>query len=720
MLIRKYGLALAVALVVFGGLTSTATTTAHAGEAETVIHVGAYANPPLIIIEGEDVSGLAPEVLEEVALRNNWRIEYVIASWPEQLEMLKSGDIDLLMAIAWTQERSRIYDFGNSALLMNWGVIATSSSGDTVVNQIADLKGLRIAALQDDVYLDEAEGLSGALQRAGVDTAITEYPSYLDAIDAVGSGGADAVVANRLVLAEQAPSHGLQMTPIVINPVSIRYAAPKDAPESRSLLSTIDTTLSELKLDPESAYFRALTAHVPGLLPASEGLPDWVVIAAVASALLLAIMVAAVLVLRSAVSRQTRELSVVVKRLRALFDAIPDAVFVLSPHGVILDIKEAGEWQPSLPREDQIGKHVLELPFSETVRHEIIEQLDSVANDGLARTATYSLNTPYPDGEPRHFEARFSKASPAELLMIVRDTTEQVFSERAERARAEELEIAVAARTEELVQMNLELAAASQAKSVFLANMSHELRTPLNSIIGFSGTMLSGLTGELNEEQLRQLEMVSSSGRHLLSLVDDVLDLARVESGRTDPLPEDVDVVETVREATRTLESRTAEKAIALKVDAHEVGTLYTDRRMLLQILLNLLNNAVKFTTEGGVTARVRRGTPDSVVIEIEDTGPGIPADELARTFESFYQVPRQDVAKSEGFGLGLPISARLARMLGGDLSVDSEVGRGSTFRLVISDYASPEPPDSATRPTSEHEHPAEQPAVADDTQEST
>ena len=693
MLARCHGFVLAVALIVCGCFAAAGPQNAIASEAtrtetETVLRVGAYENPPLIIIDGEDVSGLAPEVLEEIARRNRWRIEYVIGSWSDQLGALERGDVDLLMVVAWTEERSQSFHFSETALLTNWGVVATSASSDTSIRGLADLEGLTIAVLKDDVYLDSPYGLPDLVDAAGIEAEIVPHDSYAEAVDSVISGEADAVLGNRLVILESTGPAKLQATPIVVHPVSVRYAAPLTAPTSESLLATLDITLAELKLDPDSPYYTALGDHLPWVLPSNEGLPEWAVLAAIASVVILVVMVAAVLLLRSAVGQQTRELGIVVERFRALFDAIPDAVFVLSPHGVILDVKEARDWHLNIPVRDQIGTHVLQLAFPKSTRQDIAEGLERVANDGISRTITYFLNTPFPEGELRHFEARICQAGSNELLMIVRDTTEQVLAEQLERARSEELETAVAARTEELVETNLELVAASQAKSVFLANMSHELRTPLNSIIGFSGTMLSGLAGELNEEQRRQLEMVSTSGKHLLSLVDDVLDLSRVESGRTDPVPEALNVMAAVEEAVAVVENRALQKGISLETDIDDVDTVFTDRRMVLQVLLNLLNNAIKFTSEGGVIVRVRRHDPRAVLIQIEDSGPGIPAHELPNVFESFYQVPRADVAKSEGFGLGLPISARLARMLGGELSVDSEVGRGSTFSFIISDYA--------------------------------
>jgi signal transduction histidine kinase len=310
--------------------------------------------------------------------------------------------------------------------------------------------------------------------------------------------------------------------------------------------------------------------------------------------------------------------------------------------------------------------------------------LGRACETGVTQTLTYSLPMPFPYGDPHFFEARLARSGTGEALGIIRDVTEQVLASREHEAHADELERAVERRTAELAQANIELAAASQAKSEFLANMSHELRTPLNSIIGFSGAMLQGLAGDLTDEQRTQLEMVSKSGKHLLSLVNDVLDLSRVEAGGTAPECESIDVLMALKEALDGLQAMAIRKGVELRLDATEVGGFCTDRRLFLQVLLNLLGNALKFTERGSVTLSASQTSDGTLTIEVIDTGPGIPEDEIPHLFDEFYQVPRGGEAKPGGFGLGLAISQRLAGLLGGHIGVSSVLGKGSTFTIVL------------------------------------
>ena len=260
-------------------------------------------------------------------------------------------------------------------------------------------------------------------------------------------------------------------------------------------------------------------------------------------------------------------------------------------------------------------------------------------------------------------------------------------SELAEyRAHLEEL---VSERTAALERTNAELArvidelrAATAAKSDFLANMSHELRTPLNSIIGFTGVILQGLAGELTDEQRYQLGLVQRSGIRLLGLVNDVLDLTRIESGTVELQYSGFDAAEFVRASVETLRPLAREKGLALTCTTEQPVPVRSDRDKLQQIVLNLVSNAVKFTEAGSVTVEVA-AEGQSFSVSVADTGPGLTAEDIGLVFDRFTQVRTHD-AKPEGTGLGLAISKQMAQLLGGDVTVTSQVGVGSTFTLSL------------------------------------
>jgi signal transduction histidine kinase len=215
--------------------------------------------------------------------------------------------------------------------------------------------------------------------------------------------------------------------------------------------------------------------------------------------------------------------------------------------------------------------------------------------------------------------------------------------------------------------------------------MSHELRTPLNAIIGFSEVLLERLFGEVNDKQDDYLKDIHSSGKHLLSLINDILDLSKVEAGRMELERAPVDVASAIADALTLVRERAQHHAIALAQEVDPaLGTLLADERKLKQILLNLLSNAVKFTPDGGRIDVTARRVGDVAEIAVRDTGIGIAPEDQAAVFEEFRQVGRDYTRKQEGTGLGLALTRRLVELHGGRIGVESEPGKGSTFTFTI------------------------------------
>jgi PAS domain S-box-containing protein len=321
---------------------------------------------------------------------------------------------------------------------------------------------------------------------------------------------------------------------------------------------------------------------------------------------------------------------------------------------------------------------------------------------GEPSSVAYRVVLP-PDGRIRHIIAEGERVPTPDgsvhtLVGYVQDVTDQRKTERQLQDARDDLQGQVEQRTKDLAEANENLTAlneelreavelladANRAKNEFLANMSHELRTPLNSIIGFSGVLLSGAPGEVNDEQRRQLKMISTSGDHLLSIINDILDLSRIEAGREevkiDPF-RPIDVVESVTAAVRPLAEQ---KGIELGFNCDRgLPSVDSDPRKVRQILFNLLGNAVKFTEQGGVRVSVANAD-GRIAFAVSDTGPGIPEDERDTIFDAFKQAQTRENSKPEGTGLGLSVSVRLAELLGGRIVLESEVEKGSTFTLEI------------------------------------
>lgn len=248
----------------------------------------------------------------------------------------------------------------------------------------------------------------------------------------------------------------------------------------------------------------------------------------------------------------------------------------------------------------------------------------------------------------------------------------------------EELEARVAQRTEELQHAKEEAESANAAKTAFLATMSHELRTPLNAILNYTDFIAMGMLGNITPEQEDALRHISNGSKHLLALINDLLDMSKIESGMMNLFVEDdIDLREEIDIVLATVRTSAQDKGIALVVHLPDPTPLMVgDRRRIRQILLNLMTNAVKFTEQGSVTLNVREDCED-MLFEVVDTGPGIHPAQFDMIFEPFRQTA-QGLRMHNSTGLGLPISKRLAEAHGGTLWVSSQVGKGSTFSVRL------------------------------------
>ncbi len=383
-------------------------------------------------------------------------------------------------------------------------------------------------------------------------------------------------------------------------------------------------------------------------------------------------------------------------RLNLIIDSVADPIVVTDASGATSLMNEPAERMFTIPHEasliEQRWVQANDAHFSSFIA-------GMLASADQRRVGEIGLSDPK-DGEPMPVEAIAGKilSEHGELTAVVtilhdrREAIEKARLYEQLKQASDELERKIQAATADIAHQNellrrqaIELEQASALKSQFLANMSHEFRTPLNAMLGYTSMLLQGVSGPIDPAAKRQLARIESNGRHLLTIINEILDISRIEAGRMPLQVSRFKIPELMSEVRAELEPIILRSKLIVNLQLEkDLPLLTADRQKVKQILLNLLSNALKFTHHGGVIIAARRGREKTVLLSVTDTGIGIAADDHEKIFEDFRQLDNSPTRAYSGTGLGLSICQRLAQMLDARLTVQSQLGKGSTFTLAV------------------------------------
>ncbi|MCP2604670.1 ATP-binding protein [Candidatus Aminicenantes bacterium AH-873-B07] len=373
-----------------------------------------------------------------------------------------------------------------------------------------------------------------------------------------------------------------------------------------------------------------------------------------------------------------------------IINKIPIGVLLLDGEGTIVKLNIAEEISSDMLSERFIDKNILDV--LKVSSNNLAEQF----NEKFVKKEAFKI--PSFKIKDSYLSFEFRPLSSGGGILTIKDVTEVEKLQQQLKEYSEQLEKKVEERTKELAsaykelqaqqevlaRTNIKLKELDRLKSEFLANMSHELRTPLNSIIGFTGILLQGMAGELNKEQTKQLKIVYNSAKHLLGLINDILDLSKIEEGKVEIFPEKFSLNDLINETLAAFIPMIEEKGLKIikKMPKEEI-LIYTDKKKVKQILANLVSNAVKFTDIGKIEIKCKI-LDKKIEVSVLDTGIGIRKEELKNLFQPFRQLDSSLTRKPEGTGLGLYLCKRLIEHLGGKIWAESEYGVGSKFIFIL------------------------------------
>ncbi len=756
--------------------------------ANQVVRVGLYDNPPKIYMDTNgQAAGFWPAIVNAIAEKEGWKIEWVPGTWEENLARLESGEIDMMPDVGWTEARSELYTFSGETVLTSWARLYVPRGSS--IESILDLNGKKVAGLNGSVNFDGPEGIKALAAKFGVECTFVSMDSYTEVFEAIQNHEVDAGVANKDFGDQNESKYNIERTSVILAPTSLRFAFTKNGDQTANLLRNIDADLKQMKADKSSVYYKALDSYLAESSQQNiiKVIPPWVYVVGINAACIIALLMLMVLIARKRIRERTASLEKSEARYRTLVENLPDLIFKLDKNYVFIDHHASPESILYAPPEEFLGQSVLKMlpPALAKITKKYLDQAVKTK-----KVVTYEYQLPM-NGDTLDYEARINARNPEEIIVIIRDITDRKKAERdlhhsEERYHAlgnlvpvgifrtdaegsttfvnpawcqiagmtpdealgdgwlkavhpDDLEevrnrwhkstisstgsnadyrfvhsdgsvvwvigqavpekdddgriigyigtitdITERRKMQELKEAVIRAESADRLKSAFLATMSHELRTPLNSIIGFTGILLQGMVGPLNNEQQKQLRMIQGSSRHLLDLINDVLDISKIEAGQMTFSPEPFDYLDAVQSCLEKIKPMANKKKLSVVTTLPSAPLeIVSDRRRVEQVLLNLLNNAVKFTEQGQISL-VCEVKENSLITRVIDTGIGIKEEDMAILFKPFSQVDTGLTRQYEGTGLGLSICKRLVDEMGGELSVKSEWGKGSEFYFTL------------------------------------
>ncbi len=633
------------------------------------VRVGIYDNPPKVTFDEStgEAGGFIPEILQTIAAKEGWQIEYVFGDWTTCLNRLAAGEIDVMVDVAYSEERAALYDFNSETVFNNWGVIYRAP--DVSVENISDLEGKTVGVMKGSIHTEGPNGIRALVASFDVNCTFLESDSYEGIFRLIDSGSADAGVVNRLFGETSEGQFKVRRTGIYFDPSEIRYAFPKNAGLNPVLIGGIDSSLKLMKADKSSEYYSILDTYF-GKASRVLVIPDWVLWAVLGFVAAILFLFGVSVLFKWQVNRKTRELKSALEKSEELEEIVnksPAVVFLWRneedwPIDVVSDNVALFGYAPeeftsgALKYAGILYPDDLERVAAEVKRH------TSEATDEYSQT--YRIKTR--SGEVRWVEdhtsiRRDQDGNATHYQGIVTDITERKRAEDRIRESAQQLRD-------------------------FLTVAAHELRHPITIMTGYSDLLLDRLAPFSDENSQAICHAVKASGERLNRTLTDLLDVSKIEQDTFAARLEEVNPVILVRNAIQEIRDAGCVNPIGLTLTdgVDESGRIAADSEMLRRLVVLLLDNAAKFSAADSPIDVEVASRDGEVEIAVGDRGVGISDEYADKVFDRFFQVEAVDHHSIPGMGMGLYIALEIVRAHRGKIWCESREGGGTIFRFTL------------------------------------
>jgi signal transduction histidine kinase/ABC-type amino acid transport substrate-binding protein len=610
------------------------------------IRVGVYENKPKIYTETNGkVSGFFADVLDFIAIQENWKMDYVHGSFAEGLSRLEKGDIDIMVDVAYTEDRAKIYDFTKETVLGSWGVVYVQKA--TKADTFSDLNGMKIAILKNSVYLEGTQGINAYIKAFGINVTFVEAAEYTDVFQLLQDGKVDAAVVSRIFGLTNAKDYpAIKDTNIYFEPTELRLALHKGNPDNPYLIERLDYWLIKIKEGYRDFFKDSLQKYgLAGMSPQKEVIPQWVMIAGgiILGVLFLSLFI--ILLLRRAKTIVTRDLQQKELMLGNVVNNTPIFLSSVNNKGIITMFAGKGTGIVEFLPEKVVGKSAAEV-FK--------------ATPAVAENVKRALG-----GETVVFRAEIAK---------------RIWKIQVTPLKEDGQVVSLAATAFDISEEDK----INKEKTEFIYLASHHLRTPSNEIKWYLQLLWPRINKVVKGQDLDMWTGITKANDHIIDLADTLSVCSWIEMSSFSPSLDKIDLPKLIEEVLLNNKNKIDEKKITVNKNFNGIVELFQDSKKIKTIMGTLLSNAVIYSEERGIIGIEATSKNNKLLLSVSDRGLGIPKNEQSMIFKRLFRGSNAIKQYPSGIGLSLYISKTIIEKLGGKIWFISEENKGSTFYVEI------------------------------------